>query len=694
MWSTFALGVALGALFLYLPGCMALRGLGMPLVASVGCAPFLALLAYGALAMGLELVGIPASWGSLFAPVVGLSVAITGGAWLWRRRCGHRGRAGAGVALGHPQPKVDWAAVALYLVVGMALGCAVFLGSLGSPDASVQEYDNVHHLGSIRGFLETGRWSSLSVSLYPTEADGAFAPWPSASFYPSAWHCLAAMMAEAAKAEVAVALNASLFLLSFVVFPLSMLMLLRMLFPSRPLVALLGSCCVLVLPSFPWAFLTFGPLYPNLASYAAMPAVAACFLGAFAPDVPRLGRIAWAALFALGLASLALLQPNAVFSVGVLLLPFCIMRSAQAERFLRVPDRWRPWARVALGVAFAAVALGLWTALYMAPFMQGVVTHAWGSFTGLFQALANVALLAFPRSPALPLSAALVALGAAWTLWHRRYLWLSASYLVVCLMYVVCARVDGPLRFFLTGFWYTDVYRITAMAAVFAVPLLALGLYSAARGLGRLMEAASRLTGGSGPSGRWPPLVAGAAFLALACFPSFNVTGYGQVTTATGEVTGLLRRAYVEPTSQSYDEGEQAFVEEAMALLPEGAVVANDPNDGSAFAYGLDGLNVMYRYLSGYGGSGESSASRAIRERLDDVGTDEEVREALRQTGVRYVLLLDQGPDQASQPHLWTYRPEQWPGLNGIDDGTPGFEKVLSRGDMRLYRVTALDEEG
>ena len=59
MWSTFALGVALGALFLYLPGCMALRGLGMPLVASVGCAPFLALLAYGALAMGLELVGIP-----------------------------------------------------------------------------------------------------------------------------------------------------------------------------------------------------------------------------------------------------------------------------------------------------------------------------------------------------------------------------------------------------------------------------------------------------------------------------------------------------------------------------------------------------------------------------------------------------------------------------------------------------------
>ena len=159
-------------------------------------------------------------------------------------------------------------------------------------------------------------------------------------------------------------------------------------------------------------------------------------------------------------------------------------------------------------------------------------------------------------------------------------------------------------------------------------------------------------------------------------------------------MTGLLRRAYVEPTSQSYDEGEQAFVEEAMALLPEGAVVANDPNDGSAFAYGLDGLNAMYRYLSGYGGSGESSASRAIRERLDDVGTDEEVREALRQTGVRYVLLLDQGPDQASQPHLWTYRPEQWPGLNGIGDGTPGFEKVLSRGDMRLYRVTALDEEG
>ena len=32
---------------------------------------------------------------------------------------------------------------------------------------------------------------------------------------------------------------------------------------------------------------------------------------------------------------------------------------------------------------------------------------------------------------------------------------------------------------------------------------------------------------------------------------------------------------------------------------------------------------------------------------------------------------------------------ELWSGIRAIDDSTPGFETVLSEGDMRLYRITA-----
>lgn len=33
------------------------------------------------------------------------------------------------------------------------------------------------------------------------------------------------------------------------------------------------------------------------------------------------------------------------------------------------------------------------------------------------------------------------------------------------------------------------------------------------------------------------------------------------------------------------------------------------------------------------------------------------------------------------------YLPENWTGVTNIDENTPGFELVLSEGDMRLYKI-------
>lgn len=43
-------------------------------------------------------------------------------------------------------------------------------------------------------------------------------------------------------------------------------------------------------------------------------------------------------------------------------------------------------------------------------------------------------------------------------------------------------------------------------------------------------------------------------------------------------------------------------------------------------------------------------------------------------------------------PHLFTYgEGEQWRGIDSIRDDTPGFEAVLAEGDMRLYKITAVE---
>ena len=152
----------------------------------------------------------------------------------------------------------------------------------------------------------------------------------------------------------------------------------------------------------------------------------------------------------------------------------------------------------------------------------------------------------------------------------------------------------------------------------------------------------------------------------------------------------------------------------------------NQPNDGSVFSYALDGLDVMYRRMRDYGGSGETDGSKLIRLHLDEITTNEEVRHAVEETGAEYVLQLDnpaytdyplgmqEVPADPGKQHfenkdvdpakpldlrdyrklhgqdtyyLFSYVPDEWAGIDAVNDETPGFELVLREGDMRLYRI-------
>jgi hypothetical protein len=141
-----------------------------------------------------------------------------------------------------------------------------------------------------------------------------------------------------------------------------------------------------------------------------------------------------------------------------------------------------------------------------------------------------------------------------------------------------------------------------------------------------------------------------------------------------------------------YAEEESSFVEKAKQIVGSDELVINVPEDGSAFSYPIDGLRTYYRVTRTYGGDSETAESKQIRTGLYKIASDDSVKQAVKAVGARYVLQLDQGEPEAISPHFFTYETgEVWQGIDSIRDDTPGFEVVLSEGDMRLYKITAVE---
>lgn len=173
---------------------------------------------------------------------------------------------------------------------------------------------------------------------------------------------------------------------------------------------------------------------------------------------------------------------------------------------------------------------------------------------------------------------------------------------------------------------------------------------------------------------------------ALNLFPTFNVTVHDEVFgTGFGTFTKRIHETYDPAVEHVYSAREIAFVGQALDRVPKDALVINQPNDGSTFAYALNDMNTYYRHCRV---GKQTEDSRTIRLKLVDYATDEQVRKAVKDTGAEYVLLLDQGVKLEDGVWLPQYGdPRPWEGIDSITDDTPGFSIVLADGDMRLYRI-------
>lgn len=675
-WIVFALSLLVAAALLIVPGHLLVSAFGVRLAASLSLSPVVSVALYSVLAIVYGLFGIIASPATLFLPIViaGLALHLVLGR---RRRVGQTALLDVSEELSGEvwgNSKIaTWPVISIgaALLSALLVAVFVFLCNVGSPDTFLNNYDIAFHLSRVREFMDGGNYSSLA-----------------GGFYPSAWHCVAAMVCSVTGCSVPSAVLSSITAFVVLVFPLGTYYFLATLFPDKPRRVFLGCLFCLCIAFFPWRIMLFGPLYPNVASFSLMPAVAALFIRLFGPREQGEGRALCAVLFVLGGISLTLAQPNTVFFAALYLVPYCMYRIGAAVSGSAFA-RGRRWPGVALAIAFLAVFVVAWAAVLSTPYMEPLVAYERATPVGVTKAINRLLTFQFVIWRPQYLLFLVTAVGGLALLLKGRSRWALVSYGVLGAVYVVSISVGGPIRGYISGFCYNDYYRTAAAVCAFATPLVASGLDCIVGGVQKAVSAVVKRAGRGEAVLTRAAMAASVTAIALIVgfnyFPLFDIPRFA--SWGFDAVAFEVRESYTNEGNHYFRQDESDFADRAREIVGESLVV-NQPYDGSVFSYACNDLHVLFSAF----GPVTDEDERLVMSGLNRVSTDPLVREAVERLGVSYVIQLDQGSGPMGMNPSGTtydlgYEAKEWSGINDIRDDTPGFTLLLSKGDMRLYQI-------
>ena len=595
----------------------------------------------------------------------------------------------------------------LYVAVGLLTVGLLFLPTLPSASSFVQGWDIVHHLDVTQAMIESQKYSSIHYDFYST-VEASITPWePGASgFYPSGWNIIVALTTQLVSTTVPIAGNALNFVSATIVFPLSICSVIAKVLPKHRIALVSGAFVCLAFFVFPWSLLIYGPIFPNTVAFCVMPSIWWIFMQMTRSKTPKHDLIWLTIIFILGLITLFILHPSTIFSSIVVLLPWSFARIGESKR--RVVLFGKQIKPVTLAYAFFIFALVIWSVFYYVLIVRGVALNFWWSaYSSLQDAILHALGMDFIGqsyaggelvSPQ-PVLSICVLVGVVWTFKHKQARWMVSAFVYLSILCIFIITFDVPLKGYLSGFWYTDPFRIAASCVIMAIPLAALGLATLAEAALETFvswrEKASLHQNQAQTKAQtcvfctvWAkPLIAGAV---IACavvlnyvVPMPNLKSEEPIPAATA-FKQASEKAYGDRYILTSEELE--FLRRVELTVPAGAVIANLPQDGSLWAYGTNDLHVLWRFPNGYDAS-ERPASAILRKRLNRIASDPEVLQTAHDLNVQYVLILNNVVDY-SNAVTSTYKPGTFRGITQITDTTPGFEVVLEEGSMRLYKIT------
>jgi hypothetical protein len=642
-----------GAAWLLLPGVATTYALGLRGVAAWALAPLVTVATVAATAVLAGKLGISWSVGVQIAVSAAVAVLVGSAAFALRGRF---------AATREPDPRVVNLAVAGGLVPAVVLGGVAVVRGFGRAENLSQTYDALFHYNAVAMILDTHDGSSLALG-------GLGSPDGSSSFYPAAWHDLAALLVTTTGTTIPVAANMLVAMIAIVVWPLSCLLLARQIFGRSPVALAITGLLSIGFTAFPWGLLGFGVLWPNALGLAIAPAALAVILsltGMARDDALGRGR-AWL-LLPVAVIAAVLAHPNVLFSLVLLsLFPVGARLVKRAWRLHRDGHTWRGVGEVvavlvALGVAW------YWTATTSNPAFAGVRSMYWPPFETPSMAVGEIVLNATNGRNALWLLSAVVLVGVVASLRVFEQRWLVAGHVASGFLYLLTASINRPDTQKFTGYWYNDSFRLAAMLPITGVPLAVAGILFITTRIADSAAARDRMAGS-----RW-----------------VSVTGIavGLVVLVAGLTKGMYvpdRTARFASEYQSPPPGEtladgrlQAFFARVRNEIPEGSVVANNPWDGSGLLWALADRKTLFPHFSVPTNADQTYLSL----HLDTAATDPKVCQAVNRLHVGF-LLIGNVRFRPSDPRALDY-----PGL--VDPySTDGFELVAADSKIKLYRITA-----
>lgn len=570
-----------------------------------------------------------------------------------------------------------------YIFVGLLLCVIFFIKSLDGANSFYNGYDNITHINLVQAFVNSDVWSTFSTSNYL--ASPVSPKIYSGLFYPSGWHYIVAIAVQTLKIPIPIAINAINSVFIGLIYPSSVFFLLYSLFEKDQTSVMLGPIVMLGFTAFPWALILKGPLYPNLASLCLMPLTIACFVIFIKESIWKTNKIRFLAIAIMSLISLAISQPNTFFTSLVFIF-FFLLSHINRHQFNNYLSKRR---RVIYSICLILAVLAIWIICFKLPFIQSVVTYHRDSDLSFIDALFCTVSLSFSASIPQTILAALIPFGIIYLI-SKKMTWILFPALYMATTYIECRCGSDGLKQLLAGFWYSDPTRIAANLAIFLIPIVAAGLRLIISILQTMVKQALNTLRLELPN-RLIPIVFVVLFSSINYYPNFIYPKSDQtVQTAFGIIQQQIEKRFNTKSEQVYSLSERQFVEKALKIVSEEALIINQPNDGSAFAYGINNANTYYRLISL---SNETTDSLTIRTKLSSYSTDKTVQQSVSNINAKYVLLLDKNkewermPKAANSPDA---QPENWIGIDSIDDSTPGFKVVLAEGDMRLYEIEPL----
>ena len=591
----------------------------------------------------------------------------------------------------------------LYVAVGLLTIGLLFLPTLPSASSFVQGWDIVHHLDVTQAMIESQKYSSIHYDFYST-VEASITPWEpgTSGFYPSGWNIIVALTTQLVSTTVPIAGNALNFVSAAIIFPLSICSLIAKVLPKHRIALISGAFLCLAFFVFPWSLLIYGPIFPNTVAFCVMPSIWWIFMQMTRSKTPKHDLIWLIVIFVLGLITLFILHPSTIFSSIVVLLPWSFARIGESKR--RVVLFGKQIKPVTLAYVFFIFALVIWSVFYYVLIVRGVALNFWWSaYSSLQDAILHALGMDFIGqsyaggelvSPQ-PILSICVLVGAVWTFKHKQARWMVSAFVYLSILCIFIITFDVPLKGYLSGFWYTDPFRIAASCVIMAIPLAALGLAILAEAALETFASWREKATQAQTKARtcvfctvWAkPLIAGAVIACVVALnyvvPMPNLKSEKPIPAATA-FKQASEKAYGDHYILTSEELE--FLRRVELTVPAGAVIANLPHDGSLWAYGTNDLHVLWRFPNGYDAS-ERPASAILRKRLNRIASDPEVLQTARDLNVQYVLILNNVVDY-SNAVTSTYKPGTFRGITQITDTTPGFEVVLEEGSMRLYKIT------